>query len=264
MTQRTSLLAFAFLLLAACGGGGGGGAPAATPNPTPTPDPDPTPDQVALQLLEDCGPGALTSFQTYMEVVQAILTGANTVTIIDATMEPETLTVQVDLDNNNQSDGDASISFRDTGSGEPTTVGWTVEEIEALLLNGISELPALLTGLDGITMVIDATVPGQPLITGALSIDFVLGLPTTADGEFDTDDGMCQVAFDFTGQPLAGLLTPFPTGTMTTSMVSGTDTLAGTVVMNGTAIATASLALNGGAASDYTINLTTGEVQAAP
>lgn len=263
MTTRTLLLSLAFLLAAACGGGGGA-APAGDPQPDPDPDPDPTPSELALSILEDCGPDALAGVGEYVALFQGIVTGTLPgVTVNNASPAPEQLDLAIDLDADMVPDTAASVRFENT-PGEPADLGWTEMQLMDLLMTGISALPPLLAALDGTTVILDAALPGPPAVDGSLEVLYTSGAPDTADGSLSVNQSPCQTQVTFSGLDYAGLLTTFPTATLTASFAVSPDTLAGTIVMDGTVLAAATMALNGGSDMTFTINLTTGEVLALP
>jgi hypothetical protein len=99
---------------------------------------------------------------------------------------------------------------------------------------------------------------------GALRVLYTGGVPDTARGNLNINKTPCQTQIEFSDLASAGLLTTFPTASFSTSILTGGDTLAGTIVMNGTVLTTATMALNGGSDTVFTINLTTNEVIQIP
>ena len=264
MTTRSLLLSLLILLTTACGGGGGGAAPAPG-TPDPDPDPDPTPQEKAIEVLEVCGPRLVSALRVYMEVTEMVLSGAQGVQVVGASADPESVDLIVDLDTDFAPDATTAIRFQDD-LGAPVDLGWTEEQTAAMLdpMTGLQAMLDRFAELDGVTMVMLTTVTGDDPITGELRIDFVGGSETTASGSLDADDGTCRTLFTITDQSYAGLIPAFPSASVDVTITRDPDTLAGTIVMNGTALAQASLALNGGATFTYQMNLSTGEVIEVP
>ena len=86
------------------------------------------------------------------------------------------------------------------------------------------------------------------------------GAPTDLGGVLNQQNVNCATAIQFADETILSVLGEYPNLTAGTEIVSGDDTVAGTIFFNGTSMATVEVTLNGIGPFQYQIDLDTGVI----
>jgi len=250
---------FAFLLalgFASCGGGGGGGG-------------SPSASVTTQQLLEQCLTADLADLSTLIGTVQGLLNSDGTgpqpqfdlVTALLTGVLPWT----VDLDADQMNDLSGTIFLTDAGG----NIALPPPSLITLLgSGGTLDLATILALLpDGTHVHLTFLFDDLALVHGATGDgDFVVGVEggaaTDVSGGGKFDSLGCDFTFDFSGlgtEILDG--NGFGSGTVGFGLGAGSDSVSGSIVLDGTNVAHVTATRAGGAPENFLVDLTTGAVQ---
>jgi hypothetical protein len=266
-----------FALIAACGGGSSGTTdPTPTPTPTASPTPGPTGDARTQEMLQDCLPASLNATTAWLNALGRIVGGTGStagVSILGGgvsySADPDAmfLDVQWTYDPNGDMMIDGSGSFHFVDADGADVLPFSPADAAALQASesiddfGLLYLP---TAPEGTHMLVDFNAP-PPATLNIVSLDLTLGpagTPGATDGSAESTVLDCSMGFAWTGITLANLqgnlASTFPTGTWTLAVSADVDALQGTLTMDGTRTATASVSRNGMPATAWSIDLVTG------
>jgi len=248
----------AFLLvlpLAACGGGGGGGS-------TP-----PTAQLTTQQLLEECLAADLSDLSTLIATVQGLLSSGgsgpqpqfNLVAAVLTGVLPWT----IDLDGDQVNDLSGTVFLTDAGGSV------TIPAALLTLLGGggtfdLNSILALLP--DGTHLNLTFVFDDLGLVHGAsgdgdFSAEVNAGAVTSVSGGGTFTSAECDFSFDFDGlgpEILEG--GGFGSGSVGFDLGVGTDAVGGSIVLDGTNVATVTATRAGSAPETFLVDLTTGAV----
>jgi hypothetical protein len=249
-------IAFLLVLLAltACGGGGGGSGP-------------PPAQQTTQQLLEQCLASDLADLSTLIATVQGLLDAGGTgpepqfdlVTAVLTGRLPWT----VDLDGDLVNDLSGTIFLTDAGG----AITLPASLVTLLGGGGSLDLDTVLALLpDGTHLNLTFDFDGLALVNGAsgdgdLSAEVAGGAVTSVSGGGTFASGECEFDFDFDGlgpEILEG--GGFGSGSVGFDLGVGTDSVGGSIVLDGTNVAAVTATRPGGAPEMFLVDLTTGAV----
>lgn len=247
-------LAFLLVLaLAACGGGGG-----STPPPA---------QLTTEQLLEQCLAADLADLSTLIATVQGLLDAGGTgpepqFDLVSAVLTG-VLPWTVDLDGDLADDLSGTIFLTDAGG----AVTLPASLITLLGGGGSLDLDTILALLpDGTNVNLTFDFDDLALVSGAsgdgaLSAEVTGGAVTSVSGGGTFASGACVFDFDFDGlgpEILEG--GGFGSGSVGFELGVGTETVAGSIVLDDTNVATVTATRAGGAPETFLVDLATGAV----
>ena len=268
-------LAFVLVLLVgtACGGGGGGTDPTNSSQPPTTPPPTPpTESEIIQQLLDGCGLQSTSEFQGLYDLIVGLLgQGAGTppIVITGVNILDISFTWGLDLDSppDGVSDLTGTTAIRDA-AGNPSLGGLSLAELQTLLTGGATALPGLIASLDEGTQVVTTFNGAPPSNTANLTVSGTVTVVMGQAGAFDTSSGSltttagpdCASTLAWTDLDISTVTTPgtIPSGVFDIAVATSTDTVTGTVTLNGTNTASVVVSRNGGPQQSYSLDLTTG------
>jgi hypothetical protein len=241
-------------LLSACGGGGGGGGP-------------PPAQLTTQQMLEQCLAADLADLSTLIATVQGILDAGGTgpqpqFDLVSAVLTG-VLPWTVDVDGDLADDLSGTIFLTDAGGAVTLP-----PSLVALLGGGGSlDLDAVLALLpDGTRLNLTFVFDGLALVDGAsgdgdLSAEVTGGAVTSVSGGGTFTSAECGFDFDFDGlgpEILEG--GGFGSGSVGFDLGVGADSVGGSIVLDGTNVATVTATRPGSAPETFLVDLATGAV----
>jgi hypothetical protein len=242
-----------FLVLAASCGGGGGAPPAA--------------QLTTEQMLEQCLAADLADLSTLIATVQGLLDagGAGPQPQFDLVSAVLTgvLPWTVDLDGDQANDLTGTIFLTDAGG----AVTLPASLVTLLGGGGALDLDSILALLpDGTHLNLTFVFDGLALVNGAsgdgdFSAEVTGGAVTSVSGGGTFTSGDCDFDFDFDGlgpEILEG--GGFGSGSVGFDLGVGTDSVGGSIVLDGTNVAAVTATRAGGAPESFLVDLTTGAV----
>jgi hypothetical protein len=248
----------AFLLvlaLTACGGGGGsnGGTPPA--------------QLTTQQVLEQCLAADLADLSTLIATVQGLLDAGGTgpqpqFDLVSAVLTGK-LPWTVDLDGDLVNDLSGTIFLTDAGG----AITLPASLVTLLGGGGSLDLDTILALLpDGTHLNLTFVFDGLDLVNGAsgdgdLSAEVAGGAVTGVSGGGTFTSGDCDFDFDFDGlgpEILEG--GGFGSGSVGFDLGVGTDSVGGSIALDGTNVATVTASRAGGTPETFLVDLTTGIV----
>jgi len=247
MSVRTPIFLLVSGLLIACGGGGA--------DESTTDARVPTADQLRAQaMLTNCGADAVDALLDTLDLFR-IVPGATDLPITLGTIEGDAIPFTADIDGDLQDDLSGAITFTDD-TGVPF-LPLTQEQIDS----GADGFLGLLTALPNGTQMRISLLPATDigLANADLAFNFLGGLPTTIDGVVNYLADTCAVTLILNRVSPLGLLGDVPSLPAALTIQDGADFLSGTLTFNGTNIARAEVALNGGETMTLSLDLTTGD-----
>lgn len=265
------------LIGTACGGGGGGGGAIGNTAPNPPPPTPPTESEIIQQLLDGCGLESTSEFQGLYDLIVGLLgpTGAApALSITGVNILDVSFGWGVDLDTppDGVNDLTGTTALRDAAN-NPTLGGLSAADLLGLVSGGTAALPGLLANLDPGTRIVTTFNGAPPSNAANLTISGTLSVVMGAAGAFDTSSGAitttagpdCTSTLTWTDIDISGVTTPgtIPSGTFTLGVATATDTLDGTVTLDGTNTAAVVVSRNGGPQQSYSLDLATGALTPA-
>lgn len=246
-------LAFVFVL-AACGGGGGGGTP-------------PPAQLTTQQLLEQCLAADLADLSTLIGTVQGLLdadgTGPQPQFDLIGAVLTGVLPWTVDLDGDSVNDLSGTVFLTDPGG----AVTLPASLVTLLGSGGSFDLDTILALLpDGTNLNLTFVFDGLDLVHGAsgdgdFAAEVAGGAVTTVSGGGTFLSGDCDFDFDFDGlgpEILEG--GGFGSGSVGFDLGVGSDAVGGTILLDGTSVASVTATRAGGAPETFLVDLATGVV----
>ncbi|MCK6460339.1 MAG: hypothetical protein L6Q95_10655 [Planctomycetes bacterium] len=248
-------LAFLLVLpLSACGGGGGGSTP-------------PPAQLTTEQLLEQCLAADLADLSTLIATVQGLLDAGGTgpqpqFDLVSAVLTGK-LPWTVDLDGDQVNDLSGTIFLTDAGG----AITLPASLITLLGGGGSLDLDTILALLpDGTHVNLTFEFDDLDLVNGAtgdgdLSAEVAGGAVTSVSGGGTFASGQCVFDFDFDGlgpEILEG--GGFGSGSVGFDLGVGTETVGGSIVLDGTNVATVTATRAGSAPETFLVDLATGAV----
>jgi len=240
----------ALVLLMCCACGGGGGVPAAAANLS------------AQELVEQCVAADLADLAGLLDLLQNFLdeTGPqpqfDLVTGVLTGRVPWTL----DLDEDGVADLGGTIFFTDE-NGDLTI---PVDDLGALLDGDLTDVAAIVAGLEGNTLHLEfdfdgllTQTPNAATGNGEFTFEFGAAGAVTASGVGHVESGDCTFDFDFAdvGTDLLDA-TEFPVASLNFDLVSGPNSVGGSIELDGTETARVEARANGGEPEVFLLDLT--------
>jgi len=227
------------LLLCACGGGGGGGAGANNAD-----------QQAALQLLEDCGLGAIADFLDALDIAVEIVdpngTSLPAIDVIAVEQMQGHILWSADLGGDPAPELNGDIQFLNN-MGQPAEPPFDL--MQFMPPTGLGGLDAFLTQLpDGWTVRVSISTVGQPSVVANIFFSYAGGAADHGGGTVSAQDTPCGANYSFSNTPFADLVGAFPMLQTASTYTSGGTTLAGMTTFDGTDVATVDGGVNGGTA----------------
>ena len=264
----TALTLLLLLLISACGGGGGGSiAPLEAPNAVL-----PTADRLVIEaLLSSCGSNDVDEALGIQGLLLALLgdgTTTPTLSITGINLLQASFSWAIDTDEDEQSDLTGTTQFKDA-NGSPTIPLANPLQLVNALSGDLSALGVLIQQMPAGTQIL-TTYSGSPsqLPVTAISGDLTLmlgvgGTLSRSSGSYLSETGtLCSTRLTWTDLDLSDVTAAgdIPTGTMGLSTTGPTDSLTGTLTLDGDNTATLEVSHNGGPVKTYSMDLTTGKL----
>jgi hypothetical protein len=266
--MRAPILLTLVLVLSACGGGGGGAPPAGEdPPPTGT-------DARTQEILQGCLPLALTEATNWADRMQDVFDGNGSTqsiqiepggVLVDPPPPDTATSVAINWaydPDGGRVDGTGVFSFEDD-QGTPVQP-FPQNDLDTIVNSeDIDDLGTILLNIaEGTRLLADYNAPELALRTATLDVTFTGGAPGSTDGTLGVFDTDCGTQLSWTGITMADLqgdlATTFPSGAFDVTVNEGTDVVVGTLTLDGTRTATATVSRNGEAATNWQIDLVTG------
>ena len=251
-------ISIAAVLALITGCGGGGGVPAGNPGPG-----GPANAQLTRQIIEACASGNVDFLLEILGIIQGVADPATPVPAlaingIDTVNLAFNWEFDRDLDMNPDIVG--TIGFDDGAGGLPTI------DLTPVVNQGIAGLPQVLASLaDGDRLLIGFNlIDPIGFTSGNVLITFLSSLPSTADGQIDSQDANCSATITFMSTDVATLFTGgTPTATFDISMTGVDGTITGTMSFNGTSTVQFDV-MFGTDNFTFTYDIVTGQVTQVP
>jgi len=279
--MRTLLLALLLVLwTVACGGGGGGFTPPDDGGPPPDDGgPPSTGDARSKEILQDCVVPALSDAADWIDIVQQVINGMGSgagMQIlplgVEVIQDPDVSLLNINwslvLGGDPREDGQGRFSFFDMAGGSVQPL--LQSDLDSLVTS--EDIDVLGTALpsvaDGTRFLTEYSAPSATVRSANLDVAFQGGAPAAADGSIEVERVGCSVRMDWSGIPFANLQgnfsTTFPVGTWMLTIAAEADDMIGTIVLDGSSTAVASVVRNGGAAETWNIDLIAGVATFVP
>lgn len=247
--QKTSLLLLTpvlALLLTACGGGGG--------STTSTPStPDTTVRDEAQTILDNCLDDATSAFVDLAAVLQ-LTPGISTPPIEVSDIAGLEIPFLADLDGDMEPDSIGRITIVDP-SGQPVMpfIDDDIQNDVTMLLTALATLP------DGTRVNISFDpVDSLNITLATFSMTMKSGVPSEIGGVMNQQSQDCATTMQFADETIFSFLGTIPQLDAGIEIVSGDDTVAGTISFKGTATAGVVVTLNGTGPFLFDLDLDTG------
>lgn len=244
-------------LICACGGGSGA--------IVPTNGGTNASQELAQQLLEECGASFYGDFLQMLAILEGLLDPSETdpqqFTIDGVDTEAAAVLWTVDLDGDQMPDLIGTLIFSD-GEGAPETAA----DVN-LLAGGFDDLDAMLASLPDGTNVNFSVAIAQPppIMDTILTFVIVGGAVDSVTMNATAQDQDCQLTFGFEDVAFQDVGGDYPNLTATLDIAAGEGSAQGTIAFDGTSQARAEVSVSGETdVYAFAIDLETGVVTPAP
>lgn len=260
MRNLTTALSLLFLM-GACGGGG------SAPVPSEPAGPDP---QLVATILGSCGADDVGQALNLQELLLDLFgagASAPDFAVTSTSILNASFSWSLDLDNDQQSDFIGTTQFKDA-NGTPTIPISSVSDLLAALGGDLTALAQLLQQAPAGTQ-ITTTFGGSPaqLPSTSISGDVTIvlgegGTLSSSSGSYGSQTGTaCTAAIDWADLDVSTVATGGrPTGVVDIAATSPTNSLDGTLTLDGDDTAVLDVSVDGAAPVTYTLDLATGQV----